>query len=185
MRASTRQARAFPFEIQGIRWTILVSHMIRQFPLLLLVLVAVGPVARAQPNRDTNRTPVEVVSAAFRKIVDMIDPPEDAPPKTFYLTLEAKKAEGLPKWVADVSAKIALQLPDRLWFSVDAEDKSYSLCRDKQKLWVHSAAKRFAVVGEPGRPRFSGVPASKDETHLGPLTLPLPREKLLLVPFLM
>jgi len=121
--------------------------MNRQLSLLLLVLVTTSPLARAQGYRDTNRTPVEVVSASFRKIVDMVEPPEDAPPKTFYVTLDMRKAEGLPKWLADLSTKIAVQLPDRLWFSVDSGERSFSLCRDKQKLWVHSAGKKFAVLG--------------------------------------
>src|SRR6185503_1038413 len=159
--------------------------MNRLLSLLLLGLMAAAPLARAQQNRDTNRTPTEIVSASFRKVMEMIDPPEEAPPKTFYVTLEMRKADGLPKWVADLSAKIALQMPERAWVSVDADEKSFSICRDKQKLWVHSAAKQFAVIGEPGRARFSNVPDSKDDTKLGPLKLPLPREQLLLLPFLM
>src|SRR4030095_11607290 len=93
-------------------------------PLLLLVLISASPLARGQQNRDTNRTPVEVVSSSFRKILDMIEPPEETPPKTFYVTLELRKAEGLPKALADLSTKIAVQLPERFWFSVDADEKS-------------------------------------------------------------
>src|SRR5438477_4792695 len=160
--------------------------MNRLLMLSLLLLAALFLPNRAPAQkRDTNRTPVQVLSSSLRKIVDMIEPPEGAPPTTFYFTLQVRKAEGIPKSLSDISAKVALQLPDRLWISADAGDKSYSACRNRQQLWIRSAAKHFGVLGEPGRPRFASSPNSIDDTTLPPLKLPLDRDKLLLLPFLM
>src|SRR5206468_4836922 len=50
---------------------------------------------------------------------------------------------------------------------------------------IHSAAKHFGVMAEPGLPRFSSQHDSKDDTSLGPLRLPVERDKLLLLPFMM
>jgi isopenicillin-N N-acyltransferase-like protein len=156
-------------------------------PLLAIWLLAFAaiPLAAAQQNRDTNRTPVEIVSATLGKILDMVEPPEGAPPQTFYFTFEVKKSDELPKGFIDLSAKVALQLPDRLWISADAGDKSYSLGRNRQEVWVRSAAKHFGVIGKAGVARFAADPDSIDQTKLGPLKLPLDRQKLMLLPFMM
>lgn len=152
---------------------------------LLLAIATLPAAARAQQNRETNRPPTEVLAASFRKLVDMIDRPEDAPPKTFYMMFEIRKAEGVARWFHELNAKIALQLPDRAWLSADMGDKSYSFCRNKQQLWIHSAAKEFGVLGERGRALFAEQPDNKDQTELGPITLPLRRDRLLTLPFLM
>src|SRR3954468_11424863 len=143
--------------------------------LLTLALLSNAWFCHGQQNRDTNRAPIEVLSSSVRKIVDMIDPPENAPPKTFYMTFEVRKAEGISKFFNDLSAKVALQLPERAWVSADIGDKSYSLGRYKQQLWIHSAVKQFTVLGEHGRSRFTNEPAIRDDTRLGPLALPLDR----------
>src|SRR6185369_10402522 len=137
-------------------------------PLLAIWLLAFAaiPLAAAQQNRDTNRTHVEIVSATLGKILDMVEPPEGAPPQTFYFTFEVKKSDELPKGFVDLSAKVALQLPDRLWISADAGDKSYSLARNRQEVWVRSAAKHFGVVGKAGVARFASDPDSIDQTKL-------------------
>ena len=159
-----------------------------RLPILALWLLAVTfhpPRSFAQQNRDTNRAPVEVVSSCLRKILDMVQPPDGAPPQTFYLTFEVRKADALPKGLSDLSAKVAVQFPDRLWVSADSGDKSFAICRDHQQLWIRSAAKHFTVDGRPGVARFASDPESIDQTKLGPLKLPLDRDKLLLIPFMM
>ena len=113
--------------------------------LWLLALAAAPSQTFAQQNRDTNRAPVEILSSSLRKILDMVQPPEGAPPQTFYLTFEVRKADALPKGLSDLSAKVAVQWPDRLWISADSGDKSFAICRDQQELWIRSAAKHFSV----------------------------------------
>src|SRR5882672_5473055 len=107
--------------------------------LLAMAVACNACLCYAQQNRDTNRTPVALLSSSVRKILDMVDPPDNAQRKTFYMTFEVRKAEGISKFFNDLSAKVALQLPDRAWASADIGDKSYSLGRYKQQLWVHSA----------------------------------------------
>src|SRR3954447_9141946 len=156
-------------------------------PLLAIWLLAfaAAPFASAQQNRDTNRTPVEVVSASLGKILDLVQPAEGAPPQTFFFTFEVKKSDGMPKGLVDLSAKVAVQFPDRLWISADSGDKSYSLARNHQEVWVRFVAKHFGVIGKPGLARFASDPDSVDRTKLGDLKLPLDRQKLMLLPFMM
>src|SRR5215212_313791 len=136
-----------------------------RLPILALWLLAFATIpsrAVAQQNRDTNRAPVEILSSCLRKILDMVQSPDGAPPQTFYMTFEVRKADALPKGLSDLSAKVALQFPDRLWVSADSGDKSFSICRDHQRLWIRSAAKHFTVDGRSGVARFASDPESID-----------------------
>src|SRR4051812_47464853 len=91
---------------------------------VFLAFAGATSLCQAQQNRETNRAPVDVLSSSLRKVLDMVAPPENTPAKTFYLTLEIRKAEGVPKFFNDLSAKVALQMPDRAWASADVGDKS-------------------------------------------------------------
>ena len=80
--------------------------------------------------------------------------------------------------------ELGFQAPDRLWLKATANEKEYSAARNGQQLWAYVPGKRFAVVGEPGLARFLSAPHRKDDTKLGPLRLPIPREQVALLPFL-
>jgi len=79
---------------------------------------------------------------------------------------------------------LAVQAPDRLVLSAEVKGKAYSIGRDGQELWLYVGDKKWGVVGKPGEPRFLSAPEKKDNTKLGALKLPVPREQLSLLPLL-
>jgi isopenicillin-N N-acyltransferase like protein len=153
------------------------------FRCLLVLVMALALSAPAQESSTS--TPVQIVSAALGKLVDIIDPPSNAAPRTFSAEVKIVRAGGLPKELLGRSARLAWQAPDRLTLSAQVDGETYSLGRDRQQLWMHVASKKFGVVGEPGQPRFLTAPEKKDTTHLPNFTLPLQREQVLVLPLLM
>jgi len=148
----------------------------------LLVLSFFGAVALARAQEAPVKTPVELFAGGLQKIVSVFDVAEGG--QTFSTRLELVKAEGLPKEFRGQSATLAVQAPDRLTLSASVKGKAYSLGRDGQELWMYVGDKKWGVVGKPGEPRFLSAPDKKDNTKLGPLKLPVPREQLSLLPLL-
>jgi len=149
----------------------------------LLALSFFVAVAVARAQETPVKTPVELFAGGIQKIVSVLDVVEGAP-QTFSTRLELIKAEGLPKELRGQSATLAVQAPDRLTLSAEVKGKACSLGRDGQELWLYVADKKWGVVGKPGEPRFLSAPEKKDNTKLGALKLPLPREQLALLPLL-
>jgi hypothetical protein len=146
--------------------------------ILLVVLLTVS--ARGQ-----ERTPQVIFAAALSNIVEVITPAEAAAPRTFTTRLQFSRAEGVPERFVDSMVELAVQAPDRVLLSAKAGGDAYSVGRNGQQLWAHVPGKRFAVLGEPGQARFLSTPHKPDTTTLGPLKLPVPREQMALLPFLM
>src|SRR5512134_375197 len=146
--------------------------------ILFVVLLTVS--ARGQ-----ERTPQAIFAAALSNIVEVITPAEEAAPRTFTTRLQFSKAEGIPERFADSTVELAVQAPDRVLITAKAGGEVYGVGRNRQQLWAHVPAKRFAVVGEPGQARFLSTPHRRDTTTLDPLKLPVPREQVALLPFLM
>lgn len=149
--------------------------------LVLLVLLACSTPAQ---ETKTN-SPGEILAAALNKVMDIIEPASNSPTRTFSTELKIIQAKGLPKEMLGKTAQLAWQAPDRLGLSAEVDGETYSLGRDRDRLWMHMAAKKFGVVGEPGQARFKTAPEKKDTTQLGPLKLPLRREQVLLLPMLL
>ena len=146
--------------------------------ILFVVLLTVS--ARGQ-----ERTPQTIFAAALSNIVEVVTPSEEAAPRTFTTRLRFSKSEGIPERFVDSTIELAVQAPDRVFISAKAGGEVYGAGRNGQKLWAHIPGKRFAVAGEPGQARFLSTPDKRDTTTLGPLKLPVPREQLALLPFLM
>jgi hypothetical protein len=146
--------------------------------ILFIVLLAVS--ARGQ-----ERTPQAIFAAALSNIVEVITPAEEAAPRTFTARLQFSKAEGIPERFVDSTVQLAVQAPDRVLITGKAGGDVFGVGRSGQQLWAHAPGKRFAVVGEPGQARFLSSPHKRDTTTLGPLKLPVPREQVALLPFLM
>jgi hypothetical protein len=149
-------------------------------PLLLAFLFTSAPAQETKTN-----PPLAILNAALNKLMDIIEPASNGAPKTFTTDLKIVQAGGLPKEMLGQTARLAWQAPDRLTLSAEVEGETYSLGRDRQQVWMHVAAKKFGVVGEPGQPRFKTAPEKKDTARLAPLKLPLNREQVLIIPLLM
>ncbi|MCI0747238.1 MAG: C45 family autoproteolytic acyltransferase/hydrolase [Verrucomicrobia subdivision 3 bacterium] len=130
-------------------------------------------------------TPTEVFSATISRILELIEPPPGTATQTFSTRLEFTRAEGISKKFHGATAELAFQASDRLLVTARSGTNSYTLGRNGQQLWGYAPGKNFGVIGEPGEPRFLSAPQKKDQAQLGPLRLPLPREQIVLLPFLM
>jgi isopenicillin-N N-acyltransferase-like protein len=139
----------------------------------------------AYPLRAETPTPLAIFAAALSNIVEIVEPGEGAPARTFSTRLEFTKTNGVPDRFGGSSLEVALQAPDRLLISASVNGDSYRAARNGQQLWVYVPPRKFAVVGESGQPRFLSAPQKKDTARLEPLRLPMPREQVALLPFLM
>ncbi|NOS72806.1 MAG: hypothetical protein HOP33_23130 [Verrucomicrobia bacterium] len=133
--------------------------------------------------QDTNT--VQVFTKALNQLVEIVNPPADAAPRTFTTTLKILKADGLPKELVGREIALAFQSPDHVRVAAKWEGEDFVLGRNVQELWVYAAGKRFGVVGKPGVARFSNVPDSKDNSVLAPIKLPVDKDQLAIVPMLM
>jgi outer membrane lipoprotein-sorting protein len=147
----------------------------------ILLLVLCLAVARAQDAAP--RSPVELFAGGVQKMAAILEPAADGA-QTFSARLEFLKSDGLPKELQGQSATLAVQAPDYLRLSADFKGHAYALGRDRQQIWFYVAEKHWGVVGKPGESRFLSAPEKKDNTKVGPLRLPLPREQLALLPLL-
>jgi outer membrane lipoprotein-sorting protein len=129
-------------------------------------------------------SPAQLFVQTLTRLVAIIQPPTNQPPRTFTTTVKVIKADGLPKEIEGRELEVAFQAPDRLRISAKWDRQSYVACRDGQELWIYAPAKRFGLVGSPDKALFSTAPDVKDTKPLGPLKLPIPAEQLALLPFL-
>lgn len=153
----------------------------RHFCLLLLVVSLAGRAAEAATNDNES---MRLFSGALARLVNIVSPPTNQPPRTFTTTLKLVKAGGLQKELLGQQLNLAFQAPDHLRLEATWDGKPYAVGRNGQELWVHVPAKQFGLVGSPGVPRFSALPDSQDTTPLGPLRVPVPPEQILVLPFL-
>jgi len=158
------------------------NTLMRKTTLSLAIVILAAGSLQAQITR-TN-TPLEIFGATLLKIADIIEPDSNAAPQTVTVTLKVDKADGAPSELADRTATVAWQAPDKLRLSVVVGEETYSLGRNGQEMWIHAAQGKFGVVGKPGVPRFASNPASKDNTRLPPFKLPIPRQQILMAPLL-
>lgn len=102
--------------------------------------------------------------------------------QTVSAKVEVLRANGVPKSIEGLQLEGAVQFPDRALVSGRIDKQDFSLGRLRDELWILQPSKKFAVHGSPGRPRFSTAPDRLDDSHLGPLQLPLPAEQLMALP---
>ncbi len=137
--------------------------------LAFLLLVWLAPLLPARAEETNAPTPREIFSAALLKIAEVIEPPPGTAPQTFSASVIITEAGGLPKNLVGQKARLAFQAPDRLLLSTTIEEKPFALGRDGQELWVHTPAKKFGVVGTPGRPLFFHRAGKKGPERTAPL----------------
>ncbi len=104
--------------------------------------------------------------------------------QTFSATLEVVKAEGLPGGLMGQQVRLGMQAPDRLRAEVRVKEETFLAGRLGQEVWILQPEKRFGLVGAPGVARYATAPERLDDTRLGPLALPVPREQLAMAPLL-
>jgi outer membrane lipoprotein-sorting protein len=156
------------------------TSRISSLPLILaLLLPGLCPAQTAETNSSAR-----LFAGALNRLVRIVEPTTNDTPRTFATTLKIVKADGLPKELVGQAFDLAYQAPDRLRLSVQYDGQRLIVCRDQQEVWVQEPAKKFALLGSPEAPLFSTAPERKDTAPLGPVKLPLPREQLLLLPFL-
>ncbi len=153
-----------------------------RFFVILLLWVCLATQG-AEPATNANES-MRLFSGALTRLVNIVSPPTNQPPRTFTTTLKLTKAGGIPKELLGQQLSLAFQAPDHLRLEAAWEGKPYAFGRDGQELWVHVPAKHFGLIGSTNVPRFSAVPDSKDATLLGPLRVPIPPEQILVLPFL-
>jgi outer membrane lipoprotein-sorting protein len=156
--------------------------LLARTPLTFVVWTASLLLSQAQ---EADRSPAEIFAAAFQKVVAILEPAAGAPAQTLSTRLRVVKAEGLPKELAEQSAELAFQAPDRVQFAARVQSRQLRVGRNQQQLWIHAPDKHFGVVGQPGLVRFQSSPDKRDTTRLGRLKLPVAREQLALLPLLM
>ena len=117
--------------------------------------------------------PIQVLTAALNRWAEIIQPPAGKAPQTFVTRLKVTKVQGLPPEMADLTADVAFQAPDRLRVSAAVKGRTYSVGRDGQQLWVDIPHQPFALLGRAGVPRFKTHPAELDATVLPPFKSPM------------
>jgi len=127
-------------------------------------------------------SPMRLFGAAIMRLTRIIEPHTNEPPRTFTVTLQVLKAEGLPKELIGQKVDVAFQAPDHLRLSAHYEGEQFTVARDGQELWIHEPGKNFGVVSSTNKPLFSTAPEKKDTAPLDPLKLPIPPEQLQLLP---
>lgn len=142
----------------------------------LAVLVVLGVVLW---NTVLAKFPASLVMASLAAVANVVEPPAGAPPQTLTARVKVLKAEGLPKELAGCSLSLAYQAPDHLWVSSDIDKLHFTVGRRGQELWISAPEKKFAVVGQPGLPRFHSAPENKDTARLASVKLPVKRNELL------
>lgn len=142
------------------------------------------PCVRLRAEAAPTSPPPPTLAAAIQHVLSVVAPEPGVEAKTFSTTVKVVKAEGLPKELEGKEAKIAYQAPDRFFFEVDVKGDVLSAGSNGTQLWMHSARKKFGLVGSPDVPRFRTDAGKVDGTKLPPIKLPIAREQLLLLPLL-
>jgi outer membrane lipoprotein-sorting protein len=150
---------------------------------LAAVVVAVWTVL-GQPAAAPAKSPQEILALSFGKLVNLIEPATNTAPQTLTATVKVVAADGAVKSLAGHVVEVAFQAPDKLRVAGDVEGRSLVLGRDGQQLWIFAPQKNFGLVGATNVARFTAEPNSFDTTPLAPVTLPLPKAQLLVLPLL-
>lgn len=87
-------------------------------------------------------------------------------------TLEFLRSEGLPKELDGAKIELQIDGPERLRLAATIQGELVELGRDGQSVWAWEPAKRFAVIGTNGVPKYATRPASVEDVTLGPLRIP-------------
>jgi len=144
-------------------------RIVRQ-AIVLLAIAVLPSLVYAQPP---STQPSQVLSSLITRTLAMIEPAENAPPKTLSTHIIITKADGLPPDLLNSSLDLAYQAPDHLRLTATYRGQSYSVCRNAQQLWAYLPSRHFGVIGNRNVPRFAGDPADIDHTVLPPFRLPL------------
>lgn len=134
---------------------------------------------------EQSLTPMAIFAHTLSNLVEIVEPSAEGSARTFSTRLRFNKAGGIGEKYATSAVAVAVQAPGHLLISGTIGKDAFKLGRNGQQLWAWAPGRRFAVVGEPGQPRFLSAPSKKDESQLGRLRLPLPRQQIALLPFLM
>src|SRR5688572_11166227 len=141
--------------------------------LALVVVFALGFLSRESAAQSQSIESIQTLSATVRQLVSLVEPPVDAPDRTFTTRLKFTKVDGLPSKLLGATVDLAYQAPDRLRLTGTYDGQTYHLARDGQELWAYVPGKKFGVVGVPGVRRFAADPESFDRTVLRPFKLPV------------
>lgn len=150
---------------------------------MLVLLGLVCWAASAPLQAEEEKTASEIFAAAVNRLVGILDPSTNGP-STFSAQITVAGGEGFAKSLEGNSAAVAFQAPDRLLFSAEVKDKKYLVGRNGQQLWAYVPHKKFGVTGKQGVTRFGSNPEKVDETRMGPIQLPIPKEQLAILPLL-
>jgi hypothetical protein len=148
------------------------------------IAVPLLPATAAEPHSAAPALSQEqqLLSDGIAHLLGLLEPSE--PRRTAQTTLAVVKSTGLPKYLAGATLDLAVSPPDRIRIATSIDNSRFALGRNGAEAWIWAEQKQFGVVGKRGIPRFASRPASIDETELAPLTLPLPREQVALLPLL-
>jgi hypothetical protein len=131
---------------------------------------AAGPAAS---GASAPQQPMQVLTAALNRWAQIVQPPAGQAPQTFVTRLKVTRAEGVPPEMANMTADLAFQAPDRLRVSANVKGRAYSVGRDGQQMWVDIPHQPFALLARAGVPRFKTHPDELDATVLPPLRSPV------------
>src|SRR4026209_1156373 len=130
-----------------------------------LSLLLPGLLAICCARAEEGLTPMAIFAHTLSNIVEIVEPSGEAPARTFSTRLQFNKTEGIGEKYATSSVAVAVQAPDRLLVSGTVGTDAFRLGRSGQPLWGYAPGKGFAVVGEPGQPRFLSAPEKKDDSQ--------------------
>ncbi len=130
-------------------------------------------------------TPQALLGKAIGQLTTLFEPPAGAPVRSVSGTLRVLEAEGLGKGLAGRTASFALQAPEHFRFGAEFEGRALEIGRDGQQLWVVAPKQQFGVIGSADVPRYVTRPNEPDGTRLPPIKLPVSREQVLALPFLL
>jgi hypothetical protein len=158
-----------------------------RFPLTLSLWIALALVwPCGVRGQETNApAPLQVFSSALHRLIGLIEPAPGSDAPALTANVQFDKVKGLPKELSGQTVALSFQAPDHGRLSVHYKNENYAIGRDGQQLWMHVAGKKWGLVGQPGLPRFLSAPEKLDTTKVSPWKLPVPKEQLVLAPFLM
>lgn len=125
-----------------------------------------------------------MLTESIQALLDILEPPADAQPRTFVTTMTVVQSDGVPQ-AAGATARVAFQAPDHLRVIANVGGIDYRAGRDGNQIWVDEPGKHFALLGTPGVPRFAAEPNSIDDSVIRPFALPISRTKLSLSTYVM
>jgi len=154
--------------------------------LTLALLGIAAPLIAAERMPAANQRPAaqptaqQQFSAMVGRVLDLIEPPAGAKPKTVSLKAVVVKGVGLPAEVVGKQLELAYQAPDHLRIALELDGAKYLAARNGNEIWAYNVAKRFAILAVDGVPMFSTMPQDLDKTVLPDFRLPMGRMQLAL-----